>query len=426
MLGLWGAILASKPVIARSITLFVGCASLGGCFFYDSTWGQAKASQKRVAAHEMPKELRTEPSSGAREGPGQPSKPVERLRIRAYATPHYAAALVDGQAQFEQALRDANPTLAHDLAFHLELTDYRIWSSNVSDDDLSSLIAAIQKDDSAVDVDWVVILASPRHMVAVSPDQIGSGQLLGRYLAIRAMSDADEFDAIERDFTELAEQEKAKLYAARKRHKAAAVLLHELGHTLGMPHELDQHSMMSPRYSPEASAFSAYAARLGQRVLALRATTAGTELHRSDARAALNLLRSVPAHTWEGTTAAEVEALLRFEAERPLAGGATVRRRASPSSSTALPSPPPGEPAAGSPARDLSATDRALLAQARAAQAGGRFVEARSLAAPLFQAYPDDYAVQELRCQLAMKVGLSMDDESAECERLRQLSGSGL
>jgi len=50
-------------------------------------------------------------------------------------------------------------------------------------------------------------------MVAVSPDQLGVAGLLGRYLAIRAMSDADEFDAIERAFTELSAEEKAKLYA---------------------------------------------------------------------------------------------------------------------------------------------------------------------------------------------------------------------
>ena len=107
------------------------CASLSGCFlFYDSRWGQAKASQKRVAAHAMPSELRADAQSGAVKDPNERSKPVEHLRIRAYATPHYAAAFVDGQAQFEQALRDANPTLAHDLSFRLELSDYQVWPRN--------------------------------------------------------------------------------------------------------------------------------------------------------------------------------------------------------------------------------------------------------------------------------------------------------
>ena len=412
-------------MLLAALAALCAVAPSTGCFFYDSRWGQAKASQKRVAAHAMPSELRADPVVSGGNGERQPSKPVDHLRIRAYATPRYAAALVDGQAQFEQALRDANPTLAHDLSFHLELSDYQVWSGNVSDDDLSALVKAIQKEDAAEDVDWVVVLASPRHMVALSPDQLGVGLLLGRHLAIRAMSDVDEFDAIEKGFTELGEDEKAKLYAARKRHKAAAVLLHELGHTLGMPHELDQHSMMSPQYSSKASGFSGYAARLGQRALALRATLSGTELHRNGARAALNVLKSAPEHTWEANSESDVEALLRFEADGPISSASAPPSTASPGL-MAPPSRPTLASSSSASTKGLTEPDRALFEKARAAQAQSRFVEARSLAAPLFQAYPKLYAVQELRCQLAMKAGLSMDEESAECEPLMHLSGSSL
>ncbi|HYQ15088.1 MAG TPA: matrixin family metalloprotease, partial [Polyangiaceae bacterium] len=220
------------------LLLLLGSAALDGCFFYDSSWGAAKASQKRVVAQRTPSELRRE----------RPPRTTESLRIRAYATPHYAAALVDGEAQFRQALADANPTLASALSFQLELSEYRVWSNRVSDDRLDVLLHAIEQQDPARDVDWVVILASPRQMVATSADELGMAPLLGRHLAIRAMSDAAEFDVIERGFNELSDDEKRTLYDARKRHKAATVLLHELGHTLGMPHELDRHSMMSAVY----------------------------------------------------------------------------------------------------------------------------------------------------------------------------------
>ena len=84
--------------------VWLACAAHTGCFlYYDSRWGQAKASQKRVAAHEMPGGLRAEPAGSALKRSDQPAKPVEHFRIRAYATPHYAAALVDGEAQFAQA-----------------------------------------------------------------------------------------------------------------------------------------------------------------------------------------------------------------------------------------------------------------------------------------------------------------------------------
>ena len=91
--------------------LFLVSCSLTGCFlYYDSRWGQAKASQKRVAAHSMPSELRSDPIGGTSKADSAPSAAPEHLRIRAYATPHYAAALVDGEAQFAQSLSDANPT----------------------------------------------------------------------------------------------------------------------------------------------------------------------------------------------------------------------------------------------------------------------------------------------------------------------------
>jgi hypothetical protein len=333
------------------------------------------------------------------------------------------AALVDGEAQFTQALNDANPTLAHDLSFRLELSDYRVWSSNVSDDDLSVLLQTLEREDAAQDVDWVVVLASPRHMVATSPDQLGVGSLLGRHLAIRAMSDADEFDAIETAFTELSEDEKSKLYAARKRHKTATVLLHELGHTLGMPHELEQHSMMSPRYDTQANAFSRYAVRLGQQALKLRATTPGSELYREAAQGGLNVLRNAPVHTWEPHTFSEIEALLEFHA------------RQMPSTQRALPSrlalPPATTPRAAvtnapSPPSGLSASDAAVLAKAREMLATGQIAEARVMAKPLFVVHLNVFAVQELRCQLAMKAGLPMDDEKTECAPLLRLSGSAL
>ena len=388
-----------------SVLLLVG-ALCGGCLFYDSSWGEAKASQKRVAARRMPGQLRGETGGAERDT----ARPVARLKIRAYATPHYAGALVDGQAEFEQALADANPTLAHDLSFRLELDAYSVWSGAVSDDDLSQLVLQIKKKDSAEDVDWVVVLASPREVVATSADHLGVGLLLGRHLAIRAMSDAAEFDVIDKGFDELSEEEKRRLYAARKRHKTAAVLLHELGHTLGMPHELGSRSLMSAKYDSDAQGFGAHAARLGRHALELRATGVGSELHRNAAQAALGVLRSAPAHTWDAAGVREVEALFELHA-KVWAGGtakpAPAQRSAKASTSSGLPE-----------------ADGRLLERVRAAQAAGQIAEARGLAAPLFASYPKDYAIQELRCQLAMKAGLPMTEERAECEPLLQLSGA--
>lgn len=333
-----------------------------GCFlFYDSRWGQEEESQKRVAAKRMPSQLRSEAEITT---PGEATRaPATRLKIRACATPHYEGALVDGKAQFEQAISDANPTLAHDLSMRLELSGYRVWSNAVADDDLAYLIEQIRQEDAATDIDWVVVLASPRQMVATSADQLGVGLMLGRHLAIRAMSDAAEFDWIEKRFNELSEEEKRRLYAARKRHKAAAVLLREIGHTLGMPHELDSRSMMSATYSSDAKAFGAHAARLGQRALELRATSPGTELSRKAAQAALNVLSNAPAHTWEASTAREVEGLLQQYLKAGRTAGVGTRRTEKPAVA-----PRAAAPGAGQQLPDF---DRALLSRARDAEAAG-------------------------------------------------------
>lgn len=410
----WGLLGRLLPLLASP--LLVGCF-----FFYDSRWGEAKASQKRVAAQRTPTELRTEPADKQREAPLS----VRDLRLRAFATPHYASALVDGRAELERALADANPTLAHDLGFRLQLVDYQVWPAATSDEDLAALLAALEKADGAADADWAVVLASPREMVATSADQLGMGQLLGRYFAIRAMSDAAEFDVIERGFTELSEEEKRRLYAARKRHKAATVLLHELGHTLGVPHELSSESLMSPRYNIRASAFSAPAARLARWALTLRETTKGSQLHRDAARAALNTLRSAPSDTWIPQATGESVRLFERAAEL-----APVVSKALPAALrpvlVAKPMPPGTQLVqTPSPPPELSASDRDVFNRSRQEQQAGRFAKARELAGPLFVAYPDLHAVQELRCQLALKMALPMDVEREECAPLKRLSGGG-
>jgi hypothetical protein len=52
----------------------------------------------------------------------------------------------------------------------------------------------------------------------------------------------------------------------------------------------------------------------------------------------------------------------------------------------------------------------------------GREQEAWQIAQPLFERYPADYAVQDLRCQIAMKRDADWDHARAECEGLMKLS----
>src|SRR6185312_6868095 len=54
---------------------------------------------------------------------------------------------------------------------------------------------------------------------------------------------------------------------ARRRHKTAAVLLHELAHNLGAPHEATADTLMNPADAEHAAAFSSDAHAIIQRTL---------------------------------------------------------------------------------------------------------------------------------------------------------------
>jgi hypothetical protein len=92
-----------------------------------------------------------------------------------------------------------------------------------------------------------------------------------------------------------------------------------------------------------------------------------------------------------------------------------------------LPQAPPvaaeGATPAASPS-DLPAEARARLEKAQRALGARDMKAARELGGPLFEAYPGVYAVQDLRCQLAILEWLPREEQDVECAALRRLSGS--
>lgn len=366
-------------------------------------------SQAAAVQNATPKALHATPA-GETDLAATTSKAARPLKLRAHATPGHAAEVVEWRRQLADLVDEANRVIGPTLNARLEIERAEPWSPRSGDDDLSALGAELAARDPGSGVEWVIALAASLPRIEQSFHQLGLGHVHGKHFVMRAMNDAREYAAIERELSRVDELERRKLYRARKRHKAVTVFLHELGHTLGAMHEPDAATIMHASYSARVEGYSAATAGLMRLSLDHRIAPAATT-ERAFVEALLAHVKLNGA-SWVASerdaTVARLEAAL---AKR--AGGARARAtRAAP------PTPPPADDLLAA----LTAGDRAVFEQAVVEQREGRLREAWSRAKPLFVTYPDVYAVQDLRCQLAMQMGGAWGAVQAECARLMQLT----
>lgn len=101
----------------------------------------------------------------------------------------------------------------------------------------------------------VIGLTSSQGLTTGTFDHIGLATIGGNHMMLRGYADVEEREIFERAFKKLSAGERERLYTARRRHKGAAVLLHELGHNLGAPHTVLADTLMYPTYSDRSAAF---------------------------------------------------------------------------------------------------------------------------------------------------------------------------
>ena len=82
---------------------------------------------------------------------------------------------------------------------------------------------------------------------SLSLDELGVAELAGRHAVVRALNDAAEREALAPVLRGLSESAQEDMFRERARHKAVAVVLHEIGHVLGSPHVIQTPSIMHPR-----------------------------------------------------------------------------------------------------------------------------------------------------------------------------------
>jgi len=383
--------------------------ALSGCF-YDSRWGQQKAMQKHEVARQTPELLH---ASSQVHG----SRMDQRtFRLRVYATPAYSTTVVNWQKQFEDTLTCANSVFAPEFGVKFEVAEFLPFRPDTDEEKLSGLLAELTAKDAAEGVDWVVGLARAVPQFAVSAEDLGLAPLLGNHFVMRAMSDAHEYEAIERAFTKVSEDERRKLYHARKQHKLCTVFLHEVAHTLGVPHELSPASLMHPRYQVKAHGYSEEATEIVRAALGVRANRPAQFLDADLARILDSSLSAANAD-WEPSSRQQMQLALASFRGNSGANGAAGTRSAAPASN-----PPASSNAvatdttttAAGPA-ELTPEEQQTYARARAELNAGHGLAARQVAAPLLTKRANLPAIQSLRCDIAMSIGGDWETINEEC-----------
>ena len=188
------------------------------------------------------------------------------VKIRVYADDEYRAQNLHWQQTFGEELRYANAVLGPQFGVHL-VPEYREWNHHAPANGLPADLEELRALDAGTDVLSVVGLTSSLSLVSATFDLLGYASVPGHHVMLRGYADLEERKNFARAFPDLTSDERDNALEARRRHKTAAVLLHELAHNLGVNHETATDSLMSPMYSEHASAFSSEAHQIIQRSL---------------------------------------------------------------------------------------------------------------------------------------------------------------
>ena len=194
-----------------------------------------------------------------------------------------------------------------------------------------------------------------------------------------------------------------------RRHRIAATFLHEIGHTLGAFHERSERNLMFPEYRAKMTTFGPEATEIMRAVLARRDSKAPADQALLFRDIAGGVRRAAPGVFFEEDRQKLVPRFEEYAAK--IDASLQTKGAAAPA--------PAKEPEAAPP--ELSADHQELYLRAREAVAKNEHVKAWEMGKPLFAAYPNVFAVQDLRCSLATSV-FRFDQARRECERLMQLS----
>ena len=230
------------------VAIVVLCSScyvpVGGPF---GSGKSRKQAQHDVLAEFTPPGLDTDPVSSAQ---------VKDVRVRVWADDEYRSQNTSWERTCQQAFDEANKVLVAKLRMRL-VPDYQVWNYRApTGATLSERLLELVKQDEGDDVFAVIGFTGSLAIVEATFEELGVAHIGGRHMVMRGYADIEERKAFRDAFPDLPKQEIERSHALRRLHKTASVLLHELGHNLGVDHESAPDTMMNGGYSHNTTGFS--------------------------------------------------------------------------------------------------------------------------------------------------------------------------
>jgi biopolymer transport protein ExbD len=183
---------------------------------------------------------------------------VETVKVRVWADNPYRTQNIKWQATFDDPLELTNVVMTPLFGVKL-VAEYQAWDRDVPGATLEDDLNALRERDSGDDVFVVIGLTSSLPLVSATFEQLGLAEIGGRHLMLRGYADLEERKLYANAFPDLRAEERELALDHLRHHKTAVMLLHELGHILGMDHEVEENTIMNAMYSSHATAYSPHA-----------------------------------------------------------------------------------------------------------------------------------------------------------------------
>ncbi len=184
------------------------------------------------------------------------------LPVRLYVDETYRRGMANWQDRIAAQVLAVSQLLTQQFGVRLQVVTIATWDRESGDSPtLENELAALQALDPGEDVEWVIGFVAARPFTN-DWHQMGLARLPGKHVVVRNMARLVERQQHEKVLDALSAQEREKLYVNRRKHKEVLVLLHELAHTLAVPHDPDGDHIMSPQYDPKIAEFSSASEQL--------------------------------------------------------------------------------------------------------------------------------------------------------------------